>query len=393
MMKIIKSADGRNSPRLTLIETTHGQILTPVFMPVGTQGTVKMLSVEDLSVMGAEIILNNAYHLWLRPGKDVIEKAGGLHRFISWKKPILTDSGGYQIFSLSQFRRITREGARFRSHIDGKEIFITPESMTGFQCAIGVDIAMCLDECVEYPATKKRVADSMELTLDWAERSRAAFDGIIQKSRPEGNGVSENKSGRLPSTRLFGIVQGGMYEDLRRESAARTVEIGFDGYAIGGLSVGEPRDEMFAALKASLEELPADKPRYFMGLGSPEDIWDCVEMGVDMFDCVLPTRNARNGQAFTFKYGKVNIKNERYRTDFNVLDEGCDCPVCQKGSGYSRAFIHHLFRAQEMLAGRLLSLHNIFFMIKLMSVIRDAIKEDRFADEKKRFLENYVRED
>ncbi|MDI6757275.1 MAG: tRNA guanosine(34) transglycosylase Tgt [Endomicrobiia bacterium] len=375
IFEVVKS-DDKTKSRLGLLRTPHGEIRTPVFMPVGTHGTIKTLSVEDVIALGAEIILNNAYHMYLRPGPDILDKAGGLHDFISWKGPLLTDSGGYQIFSLANFRKITEEGARFRSHIDGGEVFLTPEKMVSFQASTaGADISMCLDECLEYPTTKNHAAASMELTARWARRSKDAFEESRRPSAADGT-----------RQLLFGIAQGGMYTDIRGESAAALVDIGFDGYAVGGLSVGEPREVMLPALEASLEKLPASSPRYFMGLGTPEDIWEAVERGVDMFDCVLPTRNARNAQAFTFS-GKLNITNERFRSDFGPLDENCRCAACRR---YSRAFISHLFRSGEFLAGRLLSLHNIFFMIKLMAVIRDAVFRGAYADEKKRFFERYL---
>lgn len=355
------------------LKTAHGEIATPVFMPVGTQGTVKTLSVAELDELGVGIILNNAYHLFLRPGAEIIASAGGLHRFISWDKPILTDSGGFQVFSLAQLRKISEEGVEFQSHIDGSKIFMSPEIMTEFQVSLGVDILMCFDDCTEYPVPHKKAKNSMEMTLRWAKRCREKFRELSIGLRDK-------------NPLLFGIIQGSVYRDLRIESAERTVDIGFDGYAIGGLSVGEPRDEMFESLNVVLPALPHDKPRYFMGLGTPEDIWDCVEAGVDMFDCVLPTRNARNGQAFTFN-GKINIKNAGYQKDFSPIDENCDCLACKR---YSRAFINHLFRSQELLAGRLMTLHNIKFMIKLMSVIRESISKGEFKDEKERFLKKYV---
>ncbi|PKN01992.1 MAG: tRNA guanosine(34) transglycosylase Tgt [Elusimicrobia bacterium HGW-Elusimicrobia-1] len=377
--EIVKS-DEKTKSRLGVLRTPRGEIRTPVFMPVGTQGTVKTLSVEDLEALGAEIILNNAYHMYLRPGADRLAEFGGLHNFISWKKPILTDSGGYQIFSLAASRKITEDGVKFRSHIDGSEVALTPESMTAFQFAAGSDIAMCLDECLEYPAPVKKARESKNLTTRWARRCRDAFGEALAAE-----GV-EYRPGEGLRKMLFGIVQGGMYADLRRESASEMTDIGFDGYAVGGLSVGEPRDVMMPALDAALENLPSSSPRYFMGLGSPEDIWEAVERGVDMFDCVLPTRNARNAQALTFS-GRINITNERFRSDSGPLEDGCLCPACRR---YSRAFIGHLFRSGEFLAGRLLSLHNIFFMIKLMAVIREAVSNGNYVDEKKKFLEKYL---
>ncbi len=372
--RVLKN-DSLTSARTGVIKTSRGEIKTPVFMPVGTQGTVKTLSVPELKSLGVEIILNNAYHLFLRPGMEVIRNARGIHSFISWDKPILTDSGGFQVFSLAQFRKISEDGVLFRSHMDGSKIFLSPEIMTEFQTLLGVDIMMCFDECSDYPITYKKAKDSMELTLRWAKRCKEKFRELEKNSQRS----------TLNSQFLFGIVQGSVYSDLRRESARKTVEMGFDGYAIGGLSVGEPRNEMFDALNAVMPEFPEQKPRYFMGLGTPEDIWEAIEAGVDMFDCVLPTRNGRNGQAFTFD-GKINIKNAQYQNDFSPLDEKCGCPAC---GNYSRAFINHLFKVKEFLAGRLLSLHNINFLIKLMSVVRDAISKGEFKDEKDRFIKRY----
>lgn len=373
--QVIK-ADTETNARLGILKTSHGEILTPVFMPVGTQGTIKTLCVEELKNLEVEIILNNAYHLFLRPGADIIKEAGGLHKFISWDRPILTDSGGYQIFSLASLREISEEGVEFRSHIDGTKVFLSPEIMTEFQLSLSVDIAMCLDECVPYPVTHKKAKDAMELTLRWARRCKEKFKEFKLKNF-ESN-----------SQLLFGILQGSVYKDLRKESACRTVEIGFDGYAIGGLSVGEPRDKLFESLDAVMSVLPTEKPRYFMGLGSAEDLWGCVEQGVDMFDCVMPSRNGRNGQAFTFQ-GKINIKNASYQKDFTPLEEGCSCLTCRS---YSRAFINHLFKVNETLAGRLMTLHNIRFMVRLMETIRNAIKDGSFKDAKKRFLKNYLSE-
>ncbi len=368
----VTKQDSRTSARLGELETARGIINTPVFMPVGTVGTVRTLSARELEDMGVQIILNNAYHLFLRPGLDTIEKAGGVHKFISWARPLLTDSGGFQVYSLAQFRKITEEGAHFRSHIDGSKVFISPEIMTEFQLSIGVDILMCFDECTEYPATEKKAKDSLEMTLRWARRCKDVF--------------ADSKN-RKNKQHLFGIIQGSIYPNLREHSAKKTVEIDFDGYALGGLSVGEPREEMLTALKATVPFLPENKPRYFMGLGSAEDIWECVEQGIDMFDCVMPTRNARNGQAFTFD-GKINIKNSRFQNDFGPIEEGCGCFACRN---YSRAFIYHLFKVQEFLAGRLMSLHNINFMVKLMDVIMSAIKSGEYRDAKKSFLEKYER--
>jgi queuine tRNA-ribosyltransferase len=359
------------SARRGQLETAHGIIQTPVFMPVGTQGSVKTVSNDELKDAGAEIILGNSYHLYLRPGTSTIEKAGGLHRFIGWDRPMLTDSGGFQVFSLTSLRRIGADGVEFQSHIDGSRHFFTPEKSMEVQEKIGADIIMAFDECSPYPCTHEYAKRSMEMTLVWADRCKKKF------SADEPN---------LPYPQLlFGIIQGSVYNDLRRESALKTMEIGFPGYALGGLSVGEPKDEMISVLDSTVPLLPEDRPRYLMGVGMPEDIWEAVERGIDMFDCVLPTRNGRNGQAFS-SIGKINIKNAEYREDFGPLDPDCDCVTCRK---YSRAYLNHLFRAQEILVLRLLSLHNIHFMIKLLKIIRNSIETDTFKEAKKAFFSKY----
>jgi len=358
--------------RLGRLTTARGQIDTPVFMPVGTQGSVKTVSNEELENAGASIILSNSYHLYLRPGTEIIEQAGGLNRFIGWKKPMLTDSGGFQIFSLATLRRIEKEGVEFRSHIDGSKHFFTPQSSMEIQKKIGADIIMCFDECSPYPCTHDYAARSMRMSVEWARRCKESFDEIPGPAYSEGQ-------------LLFGIIQGSVYNDLRRESIEKTVEIGFPGYALGGLSVGEPKEEMISVLEASKGLLPEDKPRYLMGVGMPEDIWEAVERGIDMFDCVLPTRNGRNGQAFT-STGKVNIKNAEYIRDFGPLDQDCQCPACK---GYSRAYLNYMFRAKELLVLRLLSLHNIYFLIKLLDFIRKSIESDSFIKSKKRFFDSY----
>ena len=342
-------------------------------MPVGTQGTVKTISNEELDTAGAQIILSNSYHLYLRPGTDTIEAAGGLNRFIGWEKPMLTDSGGFQIFSLAMLRRIADEGVEFQSHIDGSKHFFTPKSSMEIQKKLGADIIMCFDECAPYPCTHDYAARSMRMSVEWAKRCKESFDSIPGPEYSEGQ-------------LLFGIVQGSVYNDLRRESIEKTVEIGFPGYALGGLSVGEPKEEMISVLDAAKSLLPEDRPHYLMGVGMPEDIWEAVERGIDMFDCVLPTRNGRNGQAFT-STGRVNIKNAEYVRDFGPLDPDCGCPTCK---GYSRAYLNFLFRAQELLVLRLLSLHNIYFLIKLLNIIRKSIESDSFIKSKKEFFNKYI---
>ncbi len=358
--------------RLGKLTAARGVINTPIFMPVGTQGTVKAISNEELEQSGAEIILSNSYHLYLRPGTETIEKAaGGINRFIGWKKPMLTDSGGFQIFSLATLRRIDTEGVEFQSHIDGSKHFFTPKSSMEIQKKIGADIIMCFDECSPYPCTHEYAARSMRMSVEWARRCKEAFEIP----------GPEYSRGQL----LFGIIQGSVYNDLRKESIEKTIAIGFPGYALGGLSVGEQKEEMISVLDAAKELLPKDKPRYLMGVGMPEDIWEAVERGIDMFDCVLPTRNGRNGQAFT-SIGKVNIKNAEYVRDFGPLDPDCSCPTCK---GYSRAYLNFLFRAQELLVLRLLSLHNIYFLIKLLELIRKSIESDSFIKSKREFFSKY----
>ncbi|MFC1567196.1 tRNA guanosine(34) transglycosylase Tgt [bacterium] len=364
--KLIKKSKECNA-RLGKIQTVHGDIQTPVFMPVGTLATVKTLSPHDLYDIGAEIILGNTYHLYLRPGMDVIEKAGGLHKFMNWQKPLLTDSGGFQVFSLSNLRKISKDGVQFSSHIDGSKHFFSPEKAIDIQLKLNSDIIMCFDECVSYPSEYKYVKKSVDLTTVWAKRCKDEFQ--------------KNKKDNF----LYGIIQGGMYEYLREKSAKQLLDIGFDGYAIGGLSVGEPLKELHRILEFTIKLMPEDKPRYLMGVGSPADLWECIEKGVDMFDCVMPTRNARNGTLFT-TYGKMNIKNAQYKTDFMPLDLECDCYTCRN---FSRAYLHHLFRAKEILSFRLNTLHNISFLLRLISMIREHINNDTFIDGKNDFFKKY----
>lgn len=358
--------------------TPHGEVETPVFMPVGTLGSVKGVPQEVLEELGCEILLGNTYHLYLRPGAEQVRKLGGLHRFMSWERALLTDSGGFQVFSLSQLRKVSEEGVRFRSHLDGSSHLFTPESSMDVQIALGADIIMAFDECTEHPAEQERARESMELTLRWAERSKCHFETHKQevpwrKAARSSQNTTEN--GRVAgdddkTQSLFGIVQGGMYPELRRESAERTMEIGFHGHAIGGLSVGEPRALTEEILSATLPHLPEDKPRYVMGVGTPEEIVHYSLMGVDMMDCVLPTRAARHGLLYTSE-GKVNIKNAMYAQDEGALDPKCGCRVCAR---YSRAYLRHLYSSGEVLAMVLNSIHNLAFYLDTMKQVRHSIR-------------------
>ena len=361
--------------RAGMLSTAHGDIETPAFMPVGTQGAVKGVTHRDLEASGAQILLSNTYHLYLRPGDDLIARLGGLHRFIGWTKPILTDSGGYQVFSLADRRTINEEGARFRSHLDGSEHLLTPEKATDIQSQLGSDIAMVFDECLALPADAAAVRASMERTLRWACRARDRFlalrDGLVPGV------VSTN-----PGQAQFGIVQGGVQPDLREESAKHTVDVGFDGYAIGGLSVGEPPDVMYDIVSCTTACLPADRPRYLMGVGTPEDIVEAVARGVDMFDCVLPTRNARNGQLFTSQ-GRINIKNAPYAEDDGPIDPSCACYTCRT---FSRAYLRHLYAANEINAATLNTLHNLHFYLDTLRRIRESLRFGRFETFRHEFL-------
>ena len=351
----IEATDGK--ARCGVITTPRGEIRTPAFMPVGTAGTVKAMLPENVRATGADIILGNTYHLMLRPGAERIARLGGLHRFMNWDGPILTDSGGFQVMSLAELRKLSEEGVRFRSHVDGSTHLLTPERSMEIQRLLGSDIVMCFDECPALPADEAEVARAMHLSMRWAARSKAAF-------------------GERPGHALFGIQQGGLSHELRAESAETLREIGFDGYAIGGLAVGEGQAAMFATLDFAPDMLPADRPRYLMGVGKPDDIVGAVRRGVDMFDCVLPTRSGRTGQAFT-RRGVVNLKNARHRDDPRPLDEECACPACR---GYSRAYLHHVFRAGEMISGMLLSWHNLQYYQDLMAGLREAISRGRLAE-------------
>jgi queuine tRNA-ribosyltransferase len=365
----VEKKDPNCGARAGILSLPHGDVKTPVFMPVGTQATVKSLSVEDLETIGAQIILGNAYHLYLRPGTEIMEQAGGLHEFMQWKRPILTDSGGFQVFSLSELNKVTEEGVQFQSHLDGTKHLMTPEKAIDVQISIGADIMMCFDECTSHPAPHDQAAKSMRMTLDWAKRCKTQW---------ESREIMEHQA-------LFGIVQGNVYEDLRVESVAGTVEIDFPGYAIGGVSVGESKEEMVQVVDWCAPKLPEGKPRYLMGVGPPEDLLEAIERGVDMFDCVMPTRNARNGGLFT-RSGKLNIRNAQYKNDFGPLDAECNCPVCRT---YTRAYLSHLFRAGEILGIRLNTLHNLHFMLDLAANCRLAIVEERFPEFKRSFLASY----
>ena len=343
--------------RAGVLQTPHGVIRTPVFMPVGTLGTVKSLSPEDLTDAGAQIILGNTYHLYLRPGCDVIRLFSGLHRFMNWHSPILTDSGGFQVFSLAKISKVREEGFDFQSHIDGSGHLLTPEKSVETQICLNSDIIMCLDQCIPYPAEKKEARDALELTTRWAKRCKETWK---EKARA-GNW-------------LFGIVQGGMFEDLRKISAEELVEIGFPGYSVGGLSVGEPKELMMDIGEFILPKLPREKPRYVMGVGTPSDLVELVARGADMFDCVMPTRNARNGQMFT-RYGTMNIRNARFMGDTGPVDPDCECYTCRN---YSRAYLRHLLISRELLSYRLNTIHNIHFYLELMREMRKAICEERF---------------
>ncbi len=364
--KLLKKSSESHA-RLGEIHTNRGVIKTPAFMPVGTKATVKSLSPEEVKEIGADIILSNTYHLYLRPGEDIVEKAGGLHAFMNWDKPILTDSGGFQVFSLNALRKISEEGVEFSSHIDGSKHFISPEKSIEIQMALGSDIMMAFDECPAYPNTREYVEKSMDMTTRWALRCL-------------------NKRGDNPKSQaLFAIVQGGMYHDLRERHIDELSKYDFDGFALGGLSVGEPKDIMYDVLDHAAHKLPENKPRYLMGVGSPDDLLEAVIRGIDMCDCVLPTRTARMGTAMTWS-GNMSIKKAQYREDFTPIDENCGCYACRN---YTRAYIRHLYKENEILSARLLSYHNLFFLEEFMSEIRKNIEADTLHDFKKAFYEHY----
>ena len=354
-----------NHARYGVLHTNYGSYETPMFMPVGTLANVKTLTPEELKAMNSAVILSNTYHLWLRPGADIVEKAGGLHKFMNYDGPILTDSGGFQVFSLAKKKDISEEGVVFKSHLDGSKLFLTPEISIGVQNKLDSDIAMSFDECIPYPATYEYAKNSTERTLRWAKRGKDVHKNERQS--------------------LFGIVQGGEYKDLREYSAKETVKMNFDGYSIGGTSVGEDKDTMYKMIDYAITYLPTDKPRYLMGVGDPIDILEGVKRGVDMFDCVLPTRIARHGNAFTLD-GKINIKNAKYKEDFTPIEEECDCYTCKN---YTKAYVRHLIVCNEMLGGRLLSIHNIRFLIREVENIRKTIKDETFDSYMEEFIKMY----
>ncbi len=352
--------DKSGKARLGLLNTAHGKVHTPCFVPVGTQATIKALSNDEMKECGAEMIIANAYHLYLRPGEKVLKKAGGLHKFMAWDAPIMTDSGGYQIFSLAVLRKVRKEGVEFKSHIDGSKHFMTPEKIIGFQKILGSDIMMPLDECLHYPVSRNNVEESLKTTFDWAKRSKKA---------------------RATKQMLFGIVQGSTYLDLRKRAVEEIVGLDFDGYAIGGVAVGEPQDLIHEVTEYTASALPQNKARYLMGVGTPLDMLDAISEGVDLFDCVVPTRNGRNGQAFTWS-GELQLRNAPFKEDFAPVDKKCACYTCRN---HTRAYIRHLFNTDEILGLRLVSLHNIYFYVKLIETSRKAIKEDRF----KKFVKDF----
>ena len=360
------------------LSLSHGVVQTPIFMPVGTYGSVKAMSSADLDAVGAQIVLGNTFHLWLRPGLDVMRAHGGLHSFMNWTKPILTDSGGFQVWSLGDLRKISEEGVAFQSPVNGDKLFLTPEESMRIQAVLNSDIVMVFDECTAYPSTRDQTAESMRLSMRWAKRSKEEFRALNNPNA------------------LFGIVQGGMMEDLRQESLDGLAELDFHGYAIGGLSVGEPKEDMNRILAFTAPRLPEHKPRYLMGVGTPEDLVEGVSQGVDMFDCVMPTRNARNGWIFT-RFGDIKIRNSRYRDDLGPIDESCACPVCTPRThgddrlAYSRSYLYHLQKVQEILGAHLATVHNLYFYLDLMRQMREAIAQGAFAAWRRQFHEDRAR--
>jgi queuine tRNA-ribosyltransferase len=368
----VDSGSAHSAARCGRLQTAHGVVETPIFMPVGTQGTVKCMAPDELRTLGAQVILGNTYHLIIRPGTDLIAKAGGLHKFMSWDGAILTDSGGYQVFSLAKLRKISKDGVEFQSHVDGATMFLGPREAMAAQAALGSDIAMSFDECPHWPCDREYACSSLTLTLEWAARCREA--------------VSSQPSAAGGRQLLFGIVQGSVYPDLRERSARELVSMGFDGYAIGGVSVGEPPEEMFRQVEMAVPFLPQDKPRYLMGVGTPPQMLEMIARGVDMFDCVLPTRVARNGTIFTAR-GTYAIKNAQYREDFGPLEEGCGCYACRS---FTRAYIRHLFRANEILGLRLMTWHNLHMYLSTMRRAREAIAAGAFEEFRREFVTHYT---
>jgi queuine tRNA-ribosyltransferase len=379
------AGDQHSKARRGRLKTAHGVIDTPAFMPVGTQGSVKGVSPRELHELKAQIILGNTYHLFVRPGLDVIKHFGGLHNFMSWDGPILTDSGGYQIFSLAKLRKITEEGVDFQNHIDGTRAFISPEIALEIQAALCSDIAMVLDECVPYPCEHDYAAKSAELTARWAKRCKVVASAVSAESRADALGTAHTTARQL----VFGIVQGGTFDDLRKQSAQAIVELDFDGYAIGGVSVGEPEEEMMRAVESTEPFLPTDKPRYAMGLGTPPQLLEMISRGMDMFDCVLPTRLARNGTAFTAT-GTLNLKNAEFALDKRSIEENCACPACRE---FTRGYIRHLIKAEEILGLRLITLHNLHFYLNLMSRSQTEIENGMFDHFRKAFVAEYKTRD
>ncbi|WP_031516103.1 tRNA guanosine(34) transglycosylase Tgt [Desulfofalx alkaliphila] len=361
----VEKEDRRTRARTGRLFTPHGEVETPIFMPVGTQATVKTMTADEVKEVGGRLILSNTYHLYLRPGHELIKEAGGLHKFMNWHGPILTDSGGFQVFSLSKMRKISEEGVEFRSHIDGSKHLFTPEKVMEIEMALGADIAMAFDECAPYPCDYSYAKKSLELTTRWARRCKDAHNREDQA--------------------LFGIIQGSVYPDLRAQSAQQLIEMDFPGYGIGGLSVGEPKHLMYEMLEHTLPLIPPEKPRYLMGVGSPDCLIEGVIRGVDMFDCVLPTRTARTGTVFT-QYGKLNLRNAQFARDFNPIEEDCDCYVCRN---YTRAYIRHLIKAGEVLGIRLTTWHNLYFISRLMEKLREAIKNDNLLEFREHFFDKY----
>lgn len=357
--------DTRTRARLGLLHTPHGKVETPIFMPVGTQATVKTMTPDEVWKVGGRLVLSNTYHLYLRPGHELVQEAGGLHNFMNWHGPILTDSGGFQVFSLGDLRKINEDGVEFRSHIDGSKHFFTPEKVMEIEMALGADIAMAFDECAPYPCDYEYAKKSLELTTRWAERCKKAHHREDQA--------------------LFGIIQGSVYKELREQSAKELIELDFPGYGIGGLSVGEPKPLMYEMLEYTIPLIPEDKPRYLMGVGSPDCLIEGVIRGVDMFDCVLPTRTARTGTVFT-QYGRLNVRNAKYARDFRPIDEDCECYVCRN---YTRAYIRHLLKAGEVLGIRLTTWHNLYFILRLMERIKEAIRNDRLLEFRNEFFDKY----